>query len=78
MIAAALPVATGINRDKGMLIYSADGITLRRVSVKNFMGDVSYGNLFSNDVEFLPFWNEDVEFAREVTFVEGFGISSAS
>lgn len=72
MIAAALPTATSLNREKGMLIYSSDGVTLRKVSVKHFMGDVTYGNLFSNDVEFLPFWNEDIEFAKEVTFVEGF------
>lgn len=72
MLAAALPVATSLNKEKGMLIYSSDGVTLRKVSVKHFMGDVTYGNLFSNDVEFLPFWNEDIEFAREVTLVEGF------
>lgn len=73
MIAAALPVAGSIDRDKGMLIYSADGITLRRVSVKHFMGDISYGSIYSNDVELLPYWNEQVEKARSVTFVEGYG-----
>lgn len=74
MIAGALPVATSVNREKGMLIYSEDGVTLKKVSVKHFTGDVTFGNLFTNDVEFLPFWNEDVEFAKELTFVETFGI----
>lgn len=74
MIAAALPTASSLDRDKGMLIYSSDGVTLRKVSVKHFMGDVSFGSIYSNDVELLPFWGEQVEKARTATFVEGYGI----
>ena len=74
----ALPKATSIDQDKGMLLYCEDGHTLKQIAASLFDGGggtvINYYHLFTNNFEY-EYLNEHSDTTKELTWQENASVS---